>query len=44
MGTTEKNFTSAEIQDINLERDHSRKLAERYRCPFVDLNSVRIDP
>jgi type II secretory ATPase GspE/PulE/Tfp pilus assembly ATPase PilB-like protein len=44
MGTTEKNFTSAEVQDVNLERDHSRKLAERYRCPFVDLNSVRIDP
>ena len=44
MGTTESNFTPAEIQDTNLEREHSQKLAERYRCPFVDLNSVRIDP
>jgi type IV pilus assembly protein PilB len=44
MGTTESNFTAAELQDTNLERDQSQKLAERYRCPFVDLNSVRIEP
>jgi type IV pilus assembly protein PilB len=44
MGTAETNFTAAELQDANLEREHSQKLAERYRCPFVDLNSVRIDP
>jgi len=44
MGTTESNFTPAEIQDSNLEREQSQKLAERYRCPFVDLNTVRIDP
>jgi type IV pilus assembly protein PilB len=44
MGTTESNFTPAELQDVQLERDHSQKLAERYRCPFVDLNDVRIDP
>ena len=23
------------------ERDRSRRIAERYRCPFVDLNEVR---
>jgi len=44
MGTTESNFTPAELQDVQQERSHSQKLAERYRCPFVDLNSVRIDP
>ena len=43
-GTTESNFTPAELQDVQQERSHSQKLAERYRCPFVDLNSVRIDP
>jgi type IV pilus assembly protein PilB len=44
MGTTESNFTPAELQDAHLERDQSQKLAQRYRCPFVDLNTVRIDP
>jgi type IV pilus assembly protein PilB len=27
-----------------VERDQARKLAERYRCPFVDLREQRIDP
>jgi type IV pilus assembly protein PilB len=44
MATTESNFSPAELQDANAEREHSRKLAERYRCPFVDLNTVRIEP
>jgi type IV pilus assembly protein PilB len=26
------------------ERDQARRLAERYRCPFVDLSEQRIDP
>src|SRR5258708_8703308 len=26
------------------EREHSRRLAERYRFPFVDLREQRIDP
>jgi type II secretory ATPase GspE/PulE/Tfp pilus assembly ATPase PilB-like protein len=26
------------------ERDQARRLAERYRCPFVDLREQRIDP
>ena len=28
----------------NAERDQARRLAERYRCPFVDLREQRIDP
>src|ERR1700722_16501139 len=26
------------------ESQHGRRLAERYRCPFVDLREQRIDP
>ena len=26
------------------EREHARRLAERYRCPFIDLLEQRIDP
>jgi type II secretory ATPase GspE/PulE/Tfp pilus assembly ATPase PilB-like protein len=26
------------------EREHAHRLAERYRCPFVDLREQRIDP
>ena len=26
------------------ERERSLRLAERYRCPFVDLREQRIDP
>ncbi len=26
------------------ERERTRKLAERYRCPFIDLKEQRIDP
>jgi type IV pilus assembly protein PilB len=44
MGTTDSNFTPAELQDAQLEREQAQRLAERYRCPFVDLNDVRIDP
>ncbi len=31
-------------QDETQERERTRKLAERYRCPFVDLREQRIDP
>ncbi len=44
MGTTDSNFTPAELQDAQQERDVTQRLAERYRCPFVDLNDQRIDP
>ena len=30
--------------DDAAERDQARRLAERYRCPFVDLLEQRIDP
>jgi type IV pilus assembly protein PilB len=26
------------------EREHAQRLAERYRCPFIDLTEQRIDP
>ena len=32
------------IPDEAAERDQARRLAERYRCPFVDLREQRIDP
>jgi type IV pilus assembly protein PilB len=35
---------SATTPDDQGEREHSRRLAERYRCPLVDLFEVRIDP
>jgi len=30
--------------DETAEREQARRLAERYRCPFVDLREQRIDP
>ena len=30
--------------DEQHERDHAVKLAQRYRCSFVDLREQRIDP
>src|SRR5579884_559454 len=30
--------------DEEQERERARRLAERYRCPFVDLREQRIDP
>jgi type IV pilus assembly protein PilB len=39
---TAPNNTSA--HDDAAERDQARKLAERYRCAFVDLRDQRIDP
>jgi type II secretory ATPase GspE/PulE/Tfp pilus assembly ATPase PilB-like protein len=32
------------VQDDGAERDQAKKLAERYRCAFVDLRDQRIDP
>jgi type IV pilus assembly protein PilB len=34
----------AGVPDEGAERDQARRLAERYRCPFVDLREQRIDP
>jgi type IV pilus assembly protein PilB len=44
MGTTDYKLASPELQDAQQESERSRRLAERYRCAFVDLNEVRIDP
>jgi type IV pilus assembly protein PilB len=45
MATTNYNPTPPTIaQDAQQERDRSRQIADRYRCPFVDLNEARIDP
>ncbi|MBZ5661492.1 MAG: GspE/PulE family protein [Acidobacteriia bacterium] len=42
MSTTDQNI--ATIADPQSEREKSRRMAERYRCPFVDLLEQRIDP
>src|SRR6266581_374620 len=44
MGTSDYNVASSALQDVHAERERTRSTAERYRCPFVDLNEVRIDP
>jgi type IV pilus assembly protein PilB len=44
METSDYNVTSSATQDVHAERERSRGTAERYRCPFVDLNEVHIDP
>src|SRR5271165_1643667 len=44
MATTTNNPVIPGGKDEAAERDQARKLAERYRCPFVDLREQRIDP
>jgi type IV pilus assembly protein PilB len=48
MATTDQNLPSAadlaSAAEEQQERDHARKLAERYRCAFIDLREQRIDP
>ena len=44
MATSDYNVTSSALQDVHAERERTRRTAERYRCPFVDLNEARIDP
>ena len=44
MEASDYNITSSALQDVHAERERSRSTAERYRCPFVDLNEARIDP
>ena len=36
--------SSAGVPDEAAEREQARRLAERYRCPFIDLREQRIDP
>jgi len=42
MSTTDQTLATA--SDPQGERERSKRLAERYRCPFVDLFEQRIDP
>jgi type IV pilus assembly protein PilB len=44
MATTDQNIQAAAGGDEQHEQDHARRLAERYRCPFIDLREQRIDP
>jgi type IV pilus assembly protein PilB len=41
---TNPNLNAVPFPDDQAELDRARKLAERYRCPFVDLRQQRIDP
>ena len=36
--------SSTGVPDEAAEREQARRLAERYRCPFIDLREQRIDP
>jgi type IV pilus assembly protein PilB len=44
MESSDHNPTPTALQDAQSERERSQRVAERYRCPFVDLNEARIDP
>ena len=48
MAVTDQNVHSttaaAASPEVRQEREVARKLAERYRCPFIDLGEQRIDP
>jgi type IV pilus assembly protein PilB len=44
MATTSDNPVPATAADAAAEREQARRLAERYRCPFIDLREQRIDP
>src|SRR5271156_2302595 len=44
MATPTNNPAVGEAPDHAAEREQARRLAERYRCPFVDLVEQRIDP
>jgi type IV pilus assembly protein PilB len=44
MVTSANNPPPAAAPNDGNERELARKLAERYRCPFVDLSEQRIDP
>jgi type IV pilus assembly protein PilB len=44
MATTGNNPVPPSAPNEAAERDQARRLAERYRCPFIDLREQRIDP
>jgi type IV pilus assembly protein PilB len=41
---TPNRVTQPSTRDDAAERERTQKLAERYRCPFIDLTEQRIDP
>ena len=44
MATASNNAVPGGPTNDATEREHARRLAERYRCPFIDLLEQRIDP
>jgi len=44
MATQEHNINPGENADVLLERATAQKLAQRYRCAFIDLSEQHIDP
>jgi type IV pilus assembly protein PilB len=44
LATSTTNNVNVPAPEDAAEREQARKLAERYRCPFVDLHDQRIDP
>jgi type IV pilus assembly protein PilB len=44
MATASNNAVPGGPTNDAAEREHARRLAERYRCPFIDLLEQRIDP
>ena len=44
MAAPDNNPVPVGVVDDTAERDQARRLAERCRCPFVDLREQRIDP
>ena len=45
MASTNPNLPNAPsgVADLDLEREHAKRLATRYRCGFIDLQEQRID-
>ncbi len=44
MATASNNAMPGGPTNDAAEREQARRLAERYRCPFIDLREQRIDP
>jgi len=42
--TSSNNPATAGLANDTFEREQAKRLAERYRCPFIDLKEQRIDP
>jgi type IV pilus assembly protein PilB len=44
MAITGNNPTTIGARNVAAEREQAQRLAERYRCPLIDLSEQRIDP